>query len=106
MLEIMLGVRGKTESDERFEELFRFLRANPGPTLIYVALQQQAETHAEVLKQQGFNAEAFHAGLKTERKQYVQDAFMASKIQIASYPFPIRPSHELDNFEAEQCQQN
>lgn len=80
----MLGKAPKAESDKRFEELFRFLRANPGPTLVYVALQHLAESHAEVLKKQGFNAAAFHAGLKTERKQQVQDAFMAGRIQIVS----------------------
>ncbi|KAK4234543.1 P-loop containing nucleoside triphosphate hydrolase protein [Achaetomium macrosporum] len=82
---IMLGTRMpklKTECDNRFEELFSFLRTHPGPTLVYVALQQQAETHAQVLKDQGFNAAAFHAGMKKEEKLFVQDDFMTGKIQI------------------------
>ncbi|KAK1829734.1 P-loop containing nucleoside triphosphate hydrolase protein [Podospora conica] len=76
------GKAHKMESDKRFEELFRFLRANPGPTLVYVAMQFQAESHAGVLTRNGFNAAAFHAGLKTERKQQIQDAFMAGRIEI------------------------
>lgn len=88
-----LGKAPKAESDKRFEELFRFLRANRGPTLVYVALQHLAESHAEVLKKNGFNAAAFHAGLKTEKKQQVQDAFMAGKIQIVSSS--IQPDREI-----------
>lgn len=88
-----LGKAPKAESDKRFEELFRFLRANRGPTLVYVALQHLAESHAEVLKKNGFNAAAFHAGLKTEKKQQVQDAFMAGKIQIVSPS--IQPNREI-----------
>ncbi|KAK1756332.1 P-loop containing nucleoside triphosphate hydrolase protein [Echria macrotheca] len=71
-----------TESDARFEALFAFLRANPGPTLVYVALQQQAVNNAKALKKQGFNAAPFHAGMKTEEKQAIQDDFMSSKIEI------------------------
>jgi superfamily II DNA helicase RecQ len=65
------------------------LRANPGPTLVYVALQQQAETHADVLTKQGFNAAAFHAGMKTEEKQSIKDGFMANRIDIISLMFCI-----------------
>ncbi|KAK3374175.1 P-loop containing nucleoside triphosphate hydrolase protein [Lasiosphaeria ovina] len=81
ILDVMFG-KVKTECDLRFAELFKFLRANPGPTLVYVALQQQAENHAEALQKAGFNAAAFHAGMKTEVKQKIQDDFMDSKIQI------------------------
>ncbi|KAK0668065.1 P-loop containing nucleoside triphosphate hydrolase protein [Cercophora samala] len=81
-LDIMLGFHVKWERDKRFEELFKFLRANPGPTLIYVAMQQQCEIHAKVLAAQGFKAAPFHAGLKTEVKQQVQDDFMSERVDI------------------------
>ncbi|KAK4196746.1 P-loop containing nucleoside triphosphate hydrolase protein [Triangularia verruculosa] len=81
-LGIMLGFHAKSEGDKRFEELFKFLRANPGPTLVYVAMQQQCEIHAKVLGEQGFKAAPFHAGLKTEHKQQVQDDFMSGKVDI------------------------
>ncbi|KAK4645205.1 hypothetical protein QC761_000860 [Podospora bellae-mahoneyi] len=83
-LDIMRGFHVKSESDKRFEELFRFLRANPGPTLIYVAMQQQSEIHAKVLAAQGFKAAPFHAGLKTEVKQRIQDDFLSGKVDINS----------------------
>lgn len=79
----MFGLQGpKNESDKRFEELFRFLDTHPGPTLIYVALREQADTHAAVLKGKGYDAAPFHAGLKTEVKQQIQDDFMSGKIRI------------------------
>ena len=84
----MLGDRGRSETDVRFQELFTFLRTHPGPTLVYVALQQQAEIHASALTGNGFNAAAFHAGMKTEEKQRIQDDFMASRIQIVSSTIP------------------
>jgi len=80
----MFGKSAKTESDLRFEELFRFLDRNPGPTLVYVALQQQAESHAEALRRKKFNAAAFHGGMKTDEKKKIQEDFMAGKIRIVS----------------------
>ena len=73
-----------SENDLRWEELLAFLRANPGPTLIYVSLQQQAENHAKDLKGLGFSAAAFHAGMKIEDKKRVQEDFMASRVRIVS----------------------
>ncbi|KAK0702376.1 P-loop containing nucleoside triphosphate hydrolase protein [Lasiosphaeris hirsuta] len=84
-MDMMFGVGAsgsKTEDDKRFEALFKFLRDHPGPTLVYVALQHQAEIHAEVLTRHGFNAAAFHAGMKTEEKTRIQGGFMASQINI------------------------
>jgi len=81
----MFGTRAKTEADKRFEELFKFLRANPGPTLVYVGLQNQAEIHAEVLSNHGFKAASFHGGMKTEDKARIQEDFMSSRIQIVSF---------------------
>jgi superfamily II DNA helicase RecQ len=38
---------------------------------------QQSELLAEDLRDQGFNAKAFHAGMQTEVKTELQDEFMA-----------------------------
>lgn len=70
------------DKEEKYPKLFRFLRENPGSTLVYVTLQKQAESMASDLAEQGFQAVFFHAGLKTERKTEIQDAFMNSKIRI------------------------
>ncbi|KAI0113495.1 ATP-dependent DNA helicase [Daldinia grandis] len=67
---------------EKYPKMFHFLRKHPGPTLVYVTLQKQAESLADDLTDQGFNAVAFHAGLKAETKAQIQDDFMADSITI------------------------
>ncbi|KAI1644603.1 ATP-dependent DNA helicase [Daldinia loculata] len=67
---------------DKYPKMFHFLREHPGPTLVYVTLQKQAELLADDLTEQGFNAVAFHAGLKAETKAQIQDDFMADSITI------------------------
>ncbi|KAI1843782.1 hypothetical protein JX266_010041 [Neoarthrinium moseri] len=70
------------DKQEKYPKLFKFLRKHPGSTLIYVTLQKQAESLADDLAGQGFEAVFFHAGMKAEVKADIQDRFMASKIPI------------------------
>lgn len=51
-------------SQDKYPKLFQFLKDHPGPSLVYVTLQRQAEEMADDLVKQGFDAEAFHAGSK------------------------------------------
>lgn len=51
-------------------------------TIIYVTLQNTAEQVAETLSAQGLNAVFYHAGLKDEERERVQNGFMAGKITI------------------------
>lgn len=67
---------------EKYPLIFDFLRTHPGPTLVYVTLQQQAVSMASDLRKQKFNAAAFHAGMKVEEKRKVQDDFMDNKVTI------------------------
>ncbi|OTA52752.1 ATP-dependent DNA helicase [Hypoxylon sp. EC38] len=66
----------------KYPKMFKFLREHPGPTLVYVTLQKQAELLADDLKGKGFDAVAFHAGLRTELKMQIQDSFMAGRVAI------------------------
>ncbi|RYP42581.1 hypothetical protein DL767_000105 [Monosporascus sp. MG133] len=77
----LLAESMKTNQD-KYPRLFDFLRIHRGSTLVYVTLQKQAEVLADDLQAQGFNAVAFHAGLKSEEKARIQDRFMASEIPI------------------------
>ncbi|KAF2665199.1 ATP-dependent DNA helicase [Microthyrium microscopicum] len=61
---------------QKFPHMFKFLRANPGPTVIYVTIQKQTEALAEDLRAKKFKARAFHSGLPTELKTQVQQEFM------------------------------
>lgn len=64
---------------ERRESLLSRLRDRPpGPAIVYVTLQRTSEEVAEFLARHGLNAKAYHAGMKTEDRDAVQDAFMAS----------------------------
>ncbi|RDA88517.1 hypothetical protein CP532_6648 [Ophiocordyceps camponoti-leonardi (nom. inval.)] len=77
-----LHVEPVNSKHDKYERIFAFLRMHPGPSLIYVTLQAQAENLAQDLVGQGFKAQAFHAGMRTEVKQKIQDDFMADKIPI------------------------
>jgi len=65
------------------QALLEHIDANqPGPTIVYVTLQKTAEKVADLLAQSGHQARAYHAGLKNELRQDVQDWFMASDTAI------------------------
>ncbi len=50
------------------------------PTVIYVTLQKTAETVAELLKQNGVNAHYYHAGMKSDERENIQNRFMNGEI--------------------------
>lgn len=52
------------------------------PTIIYVTLQKNAEDLATKLKHDGFNAVAYHAGLASDLRSTIQNAFMDDKVDI------------------------
>ncbi|MCK4342392.1 MAG: RecQ family ATP-dependent DNA helicase [Phycisphaerae bacterium] len=67
------------EAAERTDLLLARLRERPpGPTIVYVTLQRTAEQVAAFLSGHGLDARAYHAGMDTEDRNAVQDAFMAS----------------------------
>ena len=68
---------------ERPALLVQRLRERPaGATIIYVSLQRHAEEIAEHLVQAGFDAKAYHAGMRAEQRSATQDAFMHGEIPI------------------------
>ncbi len=60
-----------------------------GSTIVYVTLQRTAEAVAALLGAAGFDAEAYHAGMDSEARNAVQNAFMQSdhKIIVATIAF-------------------
>jgi hypothetical protein len=71
----LLAESAKTKQ-ELYPRLFAFLKANPGSSIVYVTLQKQTEVLAQDLRDQGFKARAFHAGMDTADKTRLQDEFM------------------------------
>ncbi|QNI01952.1 RecQ family ATP-dependent DNA helicase [Halomonas sp. SH5A2] len=67
--------------EDRQQQLIDWLKPQmlPGseaPTIIYVTLQQTAEQVAKALAAQGIAAQAYHAGLDSERRDAIQGQFM------------------------------
>lgn len=60
----------------------RFKERPPGPAIVYVHLQKDAERVAALLVGNGFHAAPYHAGLPTEQRTATQEAFMAGAIPI------------------------
>ena len=60
----------------------RMRERSPGATIVYVSLQRDAETVAQNLIDNGFNARAYHAGMSAENRAAVQDGFMDNSIEI------------------------
>ncbi len=58
--------------------LARIRERPPGSTIVYVTLQRTAEEVAGFLAANGLNAAAYHAGLKSEDRTAIQNAFMIS----------------------------
>ncbi|WP_110667881.1 RecQ family ATP-dependent DNA helicase [Salinicola halophilus] len=50
------------------------------PTIVYVTLQQSAESVARALANAGFAARAYHAGLDAETREAIQQGFMSGEI--------------------------
>ena len=84
----LLAESGETKQD-LYPRIFTFLRQNPGSTIVYVTLQKQTEALAADLRNQGFKARAFHAGMQTAEKIQLQDEFLASNdlIMVATIAF-------------------
>lgn len=64
--------------EDSYPHLISFLKAHPGPTIIYVTLQKQTESLADKLRKSGFKSRPFHAGMEVREKTICQDVFMGS----------------------------
>lgn len=69
-----------TEEENKQQALLSQLEQQAGqPTIVYVTLQKTAEQLASWLNQQGYQAQAYHAGMDSEQRQRIQHAFMAGQ---------------------------
>ncbi len=76
-----------TRRDDALKQ--RVAATSPGPTIVYVTLQKEAERVANLLEAAGHAAQAYHAGLKSDARSNIQDWFMASSdgIVVATIAF-------------------
>ncbi|EGR2698926.1 RecQ family ATP-dependent DNA helicase [Vibrio parahaemolyticus] len=69
------------EESEKQTQLNTIVAAAPRlPTIVYVTQQQTAEQVAKSLIHIGVNAHAYHAGMKSEVREQIQQQFMAGQI--------------------------
>jgi|Deesub1362B_J571_1020462.scaffolds.fasta_scaffold00101_59 replicative superfamily II helicase len=52
------------------------------PTIVFRPSRRQCETIADILRSKGFDAKAYHAGIKASDRQEIIEAFMEGKLRI------------------------
>jgi ATP-dependent DNA helicase RecQ len=67
---------------DKNQQLLTSIADQTGCGIVYVTLQQSAEYVANFLTQQGLNAQPYHAGFISEKRQKIQEDFMSGKVQI------------------------
>ncbi|KII93915.1 hypothetical protein PLICRDRAFT_88210 [Plicaturopsis crispa FD-325 SS-3] len=62
----------------KMDRLIPFLKARTGPAIVYVTLQRHADDVANALRPHGLEPLVYHAGMPSEKREEVQNAFMES----------------------------
>ncbi|EZH75359.1 ATP-dependent DNA helicase RecQ [Aquimarina atlantica] len=69
--------------NKRIEQIIDFLKDKPNDSgIIYCLSRKTTEMLSEKLQNQGYNAEAYHAGVDHQKRSYVQEGFINDTIQI------------------------
>lgn len=69
------------EHGDKLTQLNQMIQSSPlAPTIVYVTLQHSAEYLAQQLQQTGISALAYHAGLESENRAYIQHQFMSGEV--------------------------
>ena len=69
----------KPVTNDKDSVLYELLK-DAQPAIVYVTLQKTAETVAEFLNGKGVNAIGYHAGMKHEDRERIQDSFMSGQV--------------------------
>jgi len=69
-------------STQKNNQLLTIIQQHRGCGIVYVTLQQSAEQVAQYLNEHNIRACAYHAGFIDEKRQEIQDDFMADNIQV------------------------
>ena len=76
-----LSVKPISSADKN-EQLLSLIRAQSGAGIVYVTLQQTAEQVAQYLLAQNINAQAYHAGFDSDKREHTQESFMQGEVQV------------------------
>ncbi len=72
----------EADDTEKYQALRRLLEGNDCPAIVYVTRTKKAEEIAEHLRQDGFQACAYHGKMSSETKIANQNAFMDGSVRI------------------------
>ncbi|MFM2387546.1 MAG: hypothetical protein RL660_2303 [Bacteroidota bacterium] len=72
----------KGNDEEKYNAVRDLIEEKNCPTIIYVSRTKRARTLAERLKEDGFDARAFHGKMESQEKTANQDAFISGAVQI------------------------
>jgi len=74
-------VRQKGKDVDR--EIVKFIRTNPGKSgIVYCLSRKKVEDFTEILKANGINALAYHAGMDSQTRSENQDAFLMEEAEV------------------------
>jgi RecQ family ATP-dependent DNA helicase len=76
---LSLRAQSMRSEEEKLTALGKFLKANKGPTIVYVQTHEQTDNVSSHLKSDGFKAYGYHAGMLTDARTAVQERFMKAK---------------------------
>jgi len=77
---LSLMVTSIQETEKKSRLLDRVREKPENPTIVYVTLQKTAEEIAIFLQKHNINARAYHAGMKNEDRENIQNRFMCGNI--------------------------
>jgi len=73
---LWLAIERFGDDDEKREVFLNRVKHAEKPGIVYAATRKVTEQLAELLKNEGINAIAYHAGMKPKEREQAQDAFM------------------------------
>ncbi|MFQ5639303.1 MAG: ATP-dependent DNA helicase RecQ [bacterium] len=77
---LFLQITPTQETEKKSRLLQRINESLHAPTIVYVTLQKTAESVAEFLCSKGVHAHAYHAGMKNEDRERIQNEFMSGEL--------------------------
>ncbi|MBX7204860.1 MAG: RecQ family ATP-dependent DNA helicase [Bacteroidia bacterium] len=72
----------KGDDEEKYNAVRDLIEEKDCPTIIYVSRTRRARELSERLKEDGFNARAFHGKMESQEKTENQNAFISGEVQV------------------------
>lgn len=80
---LSLNVRRESAKNDKLKYITNFIRLRPHQCgIVYCLSRKTTESVAEYLRDHGVNAQAYHAGMESSKREYVQKAFKNDAIEV------------------------